>query len=155
MKKRMMFFIGFSLLFVTGCGNPVSQDENSLEKESRIAIYSAADDVLLKTIEDQDTIIRLLDSGSWTLLERAPDDLIPEYRMLVYQEKTLLAGQSPDEEREYEWIETVTTYANSSCITEQFASSVIQGKILPEDVLTFYYTTPDELQKAVSALVHP
>ena len=151
MKKIIGVLIILTLLLV-GCSHNVSQQDNE-KKQSRIEIYSAQDDVLLQTIEEQETVDKLLDTSSWETLESVSDDLIPEYIWLVYQEKTLLAGQDPSEEREYELIETIITFQDSPYIKQIISSTVIKNMIIPEDVLTLYYSMPDDIQKEFSTLI--
>ena len=151
MKKIIGVLIILTLLLV-GCRHNVPQQDNE-KKQSRIEIYSAQDDVLLQTIEEQETVNKLLDTSSWETLESVSDDLIPEYIWLVYQEKTLLAGQDPSEEREYELIKTIITFQDSPYIKQIISSTVIKNMIIPEDVLTFYYSMPDDIQKEFSTLI--
>lgn len=151
MKKIIGVLIILTLLLI-GCSHNVPQQDNE-KKQSRIEIYSAQDDVLLQTIEEQETVNKLLDTSSWETLESVSDDLIPEYIWLVYQEKTLLAGQDPSEEREYELIETIITFQDSPYIKQIISSTVIKNMIIPEDVLTFYYSMPDDIQKEFSTLI--
>lgn len=151
MKKIIGVLIILTLLLV-GCSHNVPQQDNE-KKQSRIEIYSAQDDVLLQTIEEQETVNKLLDTSSWETLESVSDDLIPEYIWLVYQEKTLLAGQDPSEEREYELIKTIITFQDSPYIKQIISSTVIKNMIIPEDVLTFYYSMPDDIQKEFSTLI--
>lgn len=151
MKKIIGVLMILTLLLV-GCSHNVPQQDNE-KKQSRIEIYSAQDDVLLQTIEEQETVNKLLDTSSWETLESVSDDLIPEYVWLVYQEKTLLAGQDPSEEREYELIETIITFQDIPYIKQIISSTVIKNMIIPEDVLTFYYSMPDDIQKEFSTLI--
>lgn len=151
MKKIIGVLMILTLLLV-GCSHNVPQQDNE-KKQSRIEIYSAQDDVLLQTIEEQETVNKLLDTSSWETLESVSDDLIPEYVWLVYQEKTLLAGQDPSEEREYELIETIITFQDSPYIKQIISSTVIKNMIIPEDVLTFYCSMPDDIQKEFSTLI--
>ena len=154
MKK----IIGVSMIFallLTGCSHNIPQDVHDDEKkQSRIEVYSAQDDMLLKTIDEQDTVNKLLDTSSWEPLESVSDDLTPEYILLVYQEKTLLAGQDPSEERAYELIETIITFQGSPYIKEIISNTVIKNMIIPADVLTSYYSMPDDVQKEFSALIN-
>lgn len=96
----------------------------------------------------------MLDTSSWETLESVSDDLTPEYILLVYQEKTLLAGQDPSEEREYELIETIITFQDSPYIKEMISNTVIKNMIIPEDALTFYYSMPDDIHKEFSDLIN-
>ena len=154
MKK----IIGVSMIFallLTGCSRNIPQDVHDDEKkQSRIEVYSAQDDVLLQTIDKQDTVNKLLDTSSWETLESVSNDLTPEYILLVYQEKTLLAGQDPSEEREYELIETIITFQDSPYIKAIISNTVIKNMMIPEDVLTSYYSMPDDVQKEFSALIN-
>lgn len=143
MKKNMVAVIVF-ILFLTGCSFNAHQDSNEdMKKQSKIEIYSVQDETLLKTIDDQDTVNDLLETYNWEETEVVSDDLVPEYKLLVYQEKTLLLGQDPDEKRDYELIETIITFQNSPYIKEVISSDVIKGAIIPENVMTFYYIMPD------------
>ena len=63
--------------------------------------------------------------------------------MVVYLEKTLLAGQETNEERDYELIETIIIFEDSPYVIEVISSEVVKNMILPSDVLTFYYELPD------------
>lgn len=167
MKKIMGALIICVLLF-TGCNSVMSQngDTNSnassatpqgenenLKKQSKIEIYSIQNAKLMQNIDNQDTINRLLEMEHWEEIDGLPDDLIPEYRLLVYQEKTLLLGQDPDEEREYELIETITTFQNSSYIEEVISSEVVKNTKIPENTLTFYYSLPDETVNQLQELI--
>lgn len=107
----------------------------------------------MQSIDNQDTINRLLETEYWEEIDGLPDDLIPEYKLLVYQEKTLLLGQDPNEERDYELIETITTFQNSSYIEEVISSEVVKNSIVPENALAFYYSLPDDIVKQLQELI--
>ena len=113
-----------------------------MEKKSRIEIISIQDE-LLSTKDNEDTINNLLNNNDWSEVNELPEGLTPEYKLLVYQEKTLLAGQDPNEERDYELIETIIIFEDSPYVIEVISSEVVKNMILPSDVLTFYYELPD------------
>lgn len=69
--------------------------------------------------------------------------MVPKYKLLIYQEKTLLLGQNPAEKRDYELIETIITFQNSPYIKEVISSDVIKNTGIPKNVMTFYYIMPD------------
>lgn len=143
------------MLFLTGCGDKVSDSNNDEgKKQCKIEVYSAQDDKLLKTIDDQDIVNQLLITNDWETAEGLSADLTPEYKLLVYQEKTLLYGQDPDEERDYELIETVITFQNSQYVQETISDSVVKNMTLPEDVMTFYYKMPDDVKKNFTAIIN-
>lgn len=124
-----------------------------MKKQSKIEIYSVQDDKLLKTIDDQDMVNILLETDNWEETEEVSDDVVPEYKLLVYQEKTLLLGQDPDEERDYELIETIITFQNSPYIKEVISSDVIKGIVIPENVMTLYYIMPDATVEKLQELL--
>lgn len=153
MKKVIVALLICSLL-LAGCGHSGSSDSDELgKKQSKIEIYSVQDDKLLKTVDDQDTVNRLLETYNWETVESLSTDLIPEYKILVYQEKTLLRGQDPNEERGYELIETVITFQDSQYIAEIISSDVIKNMTIPEDIMTFYYVMPDDIQKELYEII--
>ena len=88
MKKLISVSVIF-VLFLTGCGNSVSNHNNEkMKKKSKIEVYSVQDDAHLTTIDDQNTINQVLDINDWEEAEQLPDGLNPDYKILVYQEKT-------------------------------------------------------------------
>lgn len=152
MKKTMgvLFIIAFLLM---GCSYHAPEEKQQNEKQSKIELYSAQDNELFLTIDDQDTVNKLLNTDDWTISESISEDLIPEYIMLVYQEETLLYGQAPDEKRDYELILTLITYQNSSYIKEMISGTAVKNIIIPEDVLSFYYIVPDDIQEDLRELI--
>ena len=141
MKKLIGIFIIFSLCF-TGCNSSSSPNENeNNKKKSKIEIYSVenSEDTFLKIIDNQETINEFLNTENWKSEDNLPENLIPEYKIFVYQEKTLTLGQNSDEEREYELIETITTFQDSSYIQDVISNNVITTAV-PEDTLIFYYS---------------
>ncbi len=154
--KKILFGLAACLLLLASCGkSPPEASSEPDTKQSKAEVYSAQDNVLLKTITDQELLSDLNDFSGWDGEEDPPEDLTPEYTLLVYQEKTLLAGQDPDEEREYELIETLTTYQDSRYITVAISPDAVNGMDLPEDLLTFCFKMPEEtagrLREALSA----
>lgn len=153
MKKIIGILLIFALLLM-GCSHNTPQGKQKDEKKhSKIELYSAQDHELLQTIDNQDTVNKLLDTSDWEVIESISADLKPEYIMLAYQEKTLLYGQDPDEERDYELIATVITYQNSPYIKEIISSTVVKNMIIPENALTFYYAMPDHIKEDLHELI--
>ena len=153
--KKLISVLIICVLFLADCGNSVSYHSNEeTKKKIRIEVYSVRDDTLVTTIDDQNTINQVLDLSDWEEAEQLPDDLNPDYKMLVYQEKTLLYGQDSNEERDYELIETLITYQGSSYIQAIISSNVVHNMIISEDVMTFYYVMPDEIQKELDEIIN-
>ena len=127
---------------LAGCAfQTTNSTGDEVEKKSRIEIFSIQDE-LLSTIDNENTINNLLNNNDWSEVNELPDGLTPEYKLLVYQEKTLLAGQDLMK-RDYELVETIIIFEESPYVIEVISSDVVKNMILPSDVLTFYYELPD------------
>lgn len=139
--KKIIGALTICVLFFTGCDSNAYQNvDKDMKKQSKIEIYSIQNDELLESIDNQETIKQLLEVDHWETVNSLPDDLIPEYKLLIYQEKTLLYGQNPNEESDYELVATITTFQNSSYVEEVIPSDVVKNMIIPEDAMTFYYS---------------
>jgi len=138
-----------ALMLLAGCSSNVSDKGEAAEKKCRLEIYSAQDDTLLNTIDDQEQLKQLLAIDSWEEAGEKPEGLTPEYKLCVYQEKTLLAGQSPDDERDYELIETLTTFGDNTYVEVEFSPDVIKNMELSEDYLTFCYLMPENIAESL------
>lgn len=70
-----------------------------------------------------------------------------------WQEKTLLAGQDPDAERDYEELVRFTVYQDRDVVTLQVLSGLdaleLPGDISVSDLLTFTYSVPAETAAAL------
>lgn len=153
MKKTMVIGVILALL-LTGCGfNAPENSDEDMKKQSRIEIYSAQEETLLKTVDDQDTVDLLSETYHWEETEAASDNLVPEYKLLVYQEETLRLGQDPTEKRGYELIETIITFQDSPYIREVISSEVIKGAVIPENVMTSYYIMPEDAVEELDKLL--
>lgn len=155
MKKALHEFLALiAVIFVfAGCSANESESVNGKEKQCRIEIISADNNQLLAVIDDQKTIKSLLNFDKWEETEQSTEVLVPEYNLAVYQEKTLLYGQDPDEEREYEIIEQITTYKNSSYTEVAISGNVIKGLKIPEEFLTLYYTMADSIRTKLQKVI--
>ena len=84
----------------------------------------------------------------WQLSGERPDGLEPEYLCLVWQQKTLPAGQDPAAEREYEVVMSVTTFRGSDYVEAAIPPEVAGLWGFPADVaeqfLTFAFRAPEE-----------
>jgi len=154
--KKLIGIMMVLVLLLAGCGSNTSESNQNYQdekKQSKIEIYSVDKDELLQIIDNQNTVNKLLDMSDWEELDSISANLMPEYLLLVYQEKTLLYGQDPNEERDYELIETVITYEDSSCVTEIISNAIIKNMIIPESALTFHYTMPDDISNSLHELI--
>lgn len=152
--KRIIVMLIACMLCLVGCASQTTNNkDDDLKKKSRIEIYSMQDD-LLSIIDEQDTVNNLLNNDDWSEVNELPDNLTPEYKLLVHQEKTLLAGQDPNEERDYELIETIILFQDSAYAAEVISSDVVKNMIIPSDVLTFYYELPDSTIEKIKNLLN-
>ena len=140
--KRIITILIACMFCLAGCAfQTTNSTGDEVEKKSRIEIFSIQDE-LLSTIDNENTINNLLNNNDWSEVNELPDGLTPEYKLLVYQEKTLLAGQDLMK-RDYELVETIIIFEESPYVIEVISSDVVKNMILPSDVLTFYYELPD------------
>lgn len=154
MRKLFFVLLLGILLFVVGCGADTSTDEQKEpSKLCRVEIYSAQDNKLLTTIEEQEIINKLLETYEWEFVDNITEELVPEYKLVVYQEKTLLYGQDEDKERDYEIIETIMTFKDSSYIEASISESVVKNMKVAKDNLIYYYIMPDEVMNELKELV--
>lgn len=151
--KKIIVLVMIFVLVLTGCSSNTPQNSNEdMKKQSKIEIYSVQEDKLLKTIDNQDMVNILLETDKWEETEAVSDDMVPEYKLLIYQEKTLLLGQDPAKKRDYELIETIITFQNSPYIKKVISSDVM-SKVIPENVMTFYYIMPDSTVEKLQELL--
>ena len=101
----------------------------------------------LYTVTDPEAVAALdeiLGDDGWDELEQDPGD--PAYSYVYSQEKTLLAGQDPDMEREYEDLMSFTVSASENALTIQILGRLEELDLIPgvdmEDVLTFSVSIP-------------
>ena len=155
MKMKQIFAVCMvCMIFLSGCASESIRNQyDNKKKQCRVDIYSNQEDFLL-SVENQETINTLLDQDNWSLLNDLPDGLTPEYKLLVYQEKTLLAGQNPHEERDYELIETIIIFQGGSFAAERIASDIVRNVPFPDDTLTFYYELPNHIMEQIQTLLN-
>lgn len=157
---------------------PSGQADNG-EKLCMLEIFDVANDELLTTVDDQRLIEDLLDDvmDDWDEMEtesgdemEADEDIdeklkyamfddnpagnaAPEYKLVVSQQKTLLAGQDPNEEREYQEILLITTYQGSKYMAVQVSDQVLHGVKLPDDLMTFYCEMDNDFAQKLQKLL--
>lgn len=115
-----------------------------LDGEGREA-GSIMDKEQIKALDDL-----LSDDGSWNRLEMEEDPGEPSYSYVYCQEKTLLAGQDPEEEREYEELIRFTVSADKDLVTMRILEDLpsLAGVDLG-DYLTFTISVPAETAEAL------
>lgn len=150
--KRIIAILIVCVLCLAGCASQTNSKDEA-KKKSRVEVFSMQDD-LLSTIDDPNTVNNLLNHNDWSEADELPEELIPEYKLLVYQEKTLLAGQDPNEARDYELIETIILFEDSQYVMEVISSDVVKNMRLPSDALTLYYELPDSTIAEIKIMIN-
>jgi len=123
------------LLLLAGCGAAASGKR--LERRLRIEIYAAGGGELLAVVEDGEQAEELVELPD--ALTGSTNGLTPAYELRVYQEK----APPGDGARDYELIETITTYRNSPCAAASFSEDMIHSAVFPREALRFDYTMPE------------
>ena len=158
MKKCWIALTLTAALLLAGChaaeeGSPTSQGQEEAAKACKMEVLSAQDGSLLATVTDQEAIGALAELEEWKEAEKPPEGLSAQYRLFFYQEKTLLLGQDPDAEREYEPILRLTTYQDSPYVELVLSGELIKNIRLPESSLTFCYEASDGFREQLEKLL--
>lgn len=157
MKKIFLLIALSAILGVSGCSKEQAAENTAEEKteetteeetetvKRRLEIYSAEDSsTILVTIEDQETVNKLMDDSGWTDAEKAPEGLEPEYGIVVWQEKKVNYERPEGAEPEFEIIETITTFKNSDYIEKVYSQNAVKNIMIPVSAVGYYYTVPEE-----------
>jgi len=112
-------------------------------------LYTVSDEAQVEALDD----LLLCEGDDWDRLAEDPGE--PAYSYVYSQEKTLLAGQDPEDEREYEDLLTFTASATEDVVTVQILGGLEELSLVPgvemEDVLTFFVSVPAETVEALRA----
>lgn len=148
MRKLLCCLLLGSCLFLIGCGS-------QQEKKCRIEIVSAETLDVIKTLEEmeQKELETLLDMEHWEETAEPDETLMPEYEIIVYQEKTPTTISAGDTEDNYEKIAAYVTYENSRLVKEVIDGDVIKSGKIPEDLLTVYYETSETFTEHFEKMV--
>ncbi len=149
MKAKIHFFIlcAVFMLLICGCDN-AENDEKDLQRLSLLEVYSSSGE-LIKTIEDEDTLIQFNDieyvditadtEDELEKLEADIAELSPIYTVVSYKTPAAVYNDG-DLEKQTE----ITVHENSNIIKEQIAPENVKAFSAPEELLTFYFTVSDE-----------
>lgn len=147
MKKYGVLSAALVLLLAMGCSAP---NTKKAEKDLYYEVLSAGSGETIYTIKEKDAIKKINDAlnSASDLTNEDADTLglkgTEEYIYVCYQEKTLLAGQSPDEERGYEEICRTTTYVDAPYITTAIPPEMIKSMHIPQELMNFTLKVPEE-----------
>lgn len=147
MKKCSVLLAALILLLVMGCG---ASNTKKAEKDLYYEVLSAGSGETICTITE-DTAVEKINDALGSASDQTNEDAdalglkgTEEYVYVCYQEKTLLAGQSPDEERGYEVICRTTTYVDSPYITTEIPPDMVKSMHIPQELMNFTLKVPDE-----------
>lgn len=150
MKKFTLMSIVMLCFLFTACKN-----EADYEKMCRIEIISEEEPSIIKIIGGltQAETADFFDEDEWTEAAENKDELLPEYRIILYQEKTKTLIKLENSE-DYEKIAEYVTYEDSACVKQSLGSELIRGKVVSDDMLTFYYNGTDKFFKNLQEAVN-
>lgn len=157
---RVLSAVLMAGVLLTGCGR-----KSDSEKMCRMEIISEEEQTVIKSIYDmtQDEVAAFLDidheldiSGfsldipGFDIAKYESSDnyvpegeLVPEYRIILYQEKTETLVKSGDSD-EYGKIMEYVTYRDSDVIKMIICSDEIESVEFPEELLTVYFDGTDK-----------
>jgi len=151
-----------AVLALGGCGGdpggPAAGPEG--EKDCYLEV-TAPDGDSLGVIPQGEVLDGIFDDGggqhSWVLDGERPQGLEPEYVCLLWQQKTLLAGQAPDADRDYEVVLRLTTFPGTNYVEVEVPAEAVGLWGLPEElaeqVLNFSFLAPEESVAALRQAV--
>lgn len=130
--QRLLLTGALLLLLLAGCG---IFSGKRLERRLRVEIYAAGSGRLLAAVEDSGQAAELVELPD--ALTGSTNGLTPAYELRVYQDKD---GEAA---RDYELIETITTYRDSACAAASFSEDMVHSAVFPREALNFDYTMPE------------
>ena len=122
-----------SLFFLAGCAGQM--EDSSGGKEIRVQVLNPGDGVLLGELDEETTEDLFLGLTDWEETEPQSQGQ-EEYELVFLQEKTLLLGEDPEGEREYEEIARLTFYRDSDAVQWVISSQAVKNLPLPEEGLS-------------------
>jgi len=164
--KKIIWFVLLTLCFLLiGC-----EREEEIEKLCKIEIVKEDTSEIIKVMDfmTQGDVADFFDEDEWgmqiednmgaeeiheieTKVEQS--ELIPEYKIILYQEKTKTLI-SLDNDEEYEEILEYVTYQDSKLVKEIIRSDEVKNMELPDEFFSYYFEGTEvffeNLRKAVS-----
>lgn len=170
MIKKTMMIIVYSILLIVlgGCSVGASTDDSEytakdLQRYARVEVYSAADNTLLNTIEDKETLIWFANNNAFA--EQVADIDADEYLNRQEENKKTLDGYeslyiivsyktpaAANNNGALEKISEMTLYKDTNMIMEQVSPDVIKSFKIPSEYMTAYYEISDEDMSFLASL---
>lgn len=127
---------------LTGCAG-------EREKLCRIEIHKGdSTDVILLEQQSQADTAAFFDEDQWTECELSDENLVPEYRIELYQESTPSVVRRQKEDS-YEKITEYTTYEDSDIVKVTISGELIKNIQISEEYLTLYYRGSEDFFTAL------
>lgn len=148
MKKIIIVFALILCLILTGC----AVTDNPGGKLCQIEFISAETQEVVKTLESQSQkeALAVLQVDEWETIEKPEGELIPEYTIVVYQQKTPQLLSFLNDESEYIQILEFTTYKESNIIFQRIdTGDFVETSMLPELSISVYYQVSDDILEAI------
>ncbi len=154
MNKRWFIKIGVLFLMgsyvLSGCGTHRDKEytKEDLGNIAKIEVYSAENDELIKTIDDEESIYQYNKCISFDdsdieehqeELKESAEDAKEEYYFVSYKYSAAKFGGEETEKNT-----TVTIYENSNTVKMTAAEESVKGAFVPQEFLEFYYEVSDE-----------
>lgn len=143
----------------SGCasGHASESAVNSVknQKIARIEVFSAADNNLLKTIDDKSILDKFAEKTTFFDSEynyETSDDTVlakykPNYKFVVYKVSSVVG--STDLEKIYD----LTTYTNTNIIKLQLSPDVVKNMEIPSDLLTYNFKISVDVVEYLNSLI--
>lgn len=173
MKKHFAPLLCAAALLLTGCAAPRDLEDAAEDLEDRAAGLEETPEALddnwsakthywqvldgagqeVRTIDCEEAVRRvdgLLEGDTDWAEAGAVEGKAALYTYVMMQQKTLLAGQEPQEEREHEEVLRLTVYEDTDALSMTVLRDL--GDTLPEglgDLLTFHLQAPPETAAAL------
>lgn len=166
---------GMAVTFLAGCGNGARKGytREELDNLARLELYEAGSDMLLQTIEDEETLYRYCQAraASEDAYEYEAEESLKEtaesaetagttesaetaesagasYYLAVYQYPAAKFGDKTPKK-----IYTITLYQDTNIAKMVVEDEVIKMITLPEEFLTFYYKMSDTEREFYESLL--
>jgi len=154
MNRKSRIKVGILLVIVLCiCAGCSAQQEGKYTKEdlnnlAEIKIYSAEDNELIKTIDDEEQLYQYNQCSAFddsvteerqTELKKELEGVKEQYDLTSYKYPAARFG-----EKELEENSTITLYEDTNIIKLTISEESIKGFSVPEEFLVFYYEVPEE-----------
>lgn len=146
MKNAFGPILLLMLCLLPGCGNET-------EKLCRIEVQSA-DNTYAAALERQTQadVDNFFDEEHWIECGDVGENLVPEYVISLYQEKTHTLIQV---ENTYEKIMEYTIYKDSDIVKTTISQDIIKSGLISEEDLTMYYIGSENFFTSINNVVKP